>query len=144
MNGLASDWRLWALGSAVFAAATALLAKVGVEGVNSNFATFVRTLVILPTLLIVLLLTRQMQHPGSIAPKTYLFLALSGLATGASWLCYFRALQLGPASRVAPIDKLSVVLVALAGALLLGERLSLGAWLGVGLIAAGAVCVAVF
>ncbi len=97
MSGLTSDWRLWAIGSAVFAAATALLAKVGVEGVNSNFATLVRTLVILPTLLIVLLLTRQMQAPGSIAPRTYLFLALSGLATGASWLCYFRALQLGPA-----------------------------------------------
>jgi transporter family protein len=144
VNNLASDWRLWALGSAVFAAATALLAKIGVEGVNSNVATFVRTLVIVPTLLIVLLVTRQMQHPASIAPRTYLFLALSGLATGASWLCYFRALQLGPASRVAPIDKLSVVLVALAGALLLGERLSLGAWAGVGLIAAGAVCVAVF
>ncbi len=142
--GLASDWRLWAIGSAVFAAATALLAKVGVEGVNSNFATFVRTLVILPTLLIVLLVTRQMQHPGSIAPRTYLFLALSGLATGASWLCYFRALQLGPAARVAPIDKLSVVMVALAGALLFGEKLSPGAWLGVGLIAAGAVCVAMF
>jgi transporter family protein len=128
----------------VFAAATALLAKVGVEGVNSNFATFVRTLVIAPTLLIVLLATGQWQHPGLIAPRTYLFLTLSGLATGASWLCYFRALQLGPASRVAPIDKLSVVMVALAGALLLGERLSLGAWIGVALIAAGAVCGAVF
>jgi transporter family protein len=144
MNGLAADWRLWAVGAAVFAAATALLAKVGVEGVNSNFATFVRTLVILPTLLIFLLLTRQMQHPGSVTPKTYLFLALSGLATGASWLCYFRALQLGPAARVAPIDKLSVVLVAIAGVLLLGEKLTPGAWIGVGLIAAGAICVAVF
>jgi transporter family protein len=138
-----SDWRLWALGAAVFAAVTALLAKVGVEGVNSNFATFVRTLVIVPTLLMVLLATRQFQHPGSVTPKTYLFLALSGLATGASWLCYFRALQLGPAARVAPIDKLSVVLVAVAGTLFLGERLSLGAWVGVGLIATGAICVAV-
>jgi transporter family protein len=144
MSGWATDWRLWALGSAVFAAATALLAKVGVAGVNSNFATFIRTLVILPTLLIVLLATRQMQHPGAITPRTYLFLGLSGLATGASWLCYFRALQLGPAARVAPIDKLSVVLVAIAGALLLGEKLSPGAWAGVALIAVGAVCVAVF
>jgi transporter family protein len=117
---------------------------VGVEGVNSNFATFVRTLVIVPILLIVLLITRQMQHPGSVSPKTYLFLTLSGLATGASWLCYFRALQLGPAARVAPIDKLSVVLVAVAGVLLLGEKLTLGAWIGVALIAAGAACVAVF
>ena len=144
MTGWGSDWRVWALGSAVFAAATALLAKVGVEGMNSNFATLIRTLVIVPTLLIVLLVTRQMQHPGSVSARAYLFLSLSGLATGASWLCYFRALQLGPAARVAPIDKLSVVLVALAGALLLGERLSPGAWAGVALIAAGAVCVAVF
>ncbi len=139
-----SDWRLWASGSAVFAAATALLAKVGIEGVNSNFATFIRTLVIVPTLLIVLLVTRQMQHPGVVSGKTWLFLTLSGLATGASWLCYFRALQLGPAARVAPIDKLSVVMVAIAGTLLLGERLTLGAWMGVALIAAGAICVAVF
>ena len=143
-GGPLSDWRLWALGSAVFAAATALLAKVGVEGVNSNFATFIRTLVIVPTLLVVLLLTRQMQHPGALSGRTWLFLSLSGLATGASWICYFRALQLGPAARVAPIDKLSVVLVALAGALLLGEKLSPGAWVGVGLIAVGAICVAVF
>ena len=144
MSGLAADWRLWALGSAVFAAATALLAKAGVQGVNSNFATLIRTLVIVPTLLIVLLATRQFQHPGTITPRTYLFLALSGLATGASWLCYFRALQLGPASRVAPIDKLSVVLVAIAGVLFLGEKLTLGAWAGVALIAAGAICVALF
>ena len=144
MNTVLADWRLWAIGSAAFAAATALLAKVGVAGVNSSFATFVRTLVILPTLLLILLATRQMQHPGSISLRAYLFLALSGLATGASWLCYFRALQLGPAARVAPIDKLSVVLVAIAGTLLLGEKLSLGAWAGVALIAAGAVCVAVF
>jgi len=143
MNWMA-DWRVWALGSAVFAAATAILAKVGVEGVNSNFATLIRTLIIVPTLLIVLLLTRQMQHPGTVSGRTWLFLALSGLATGASWLCYFRALQLGPAARVAPIDKLSVVMVALAGTLLLGERLSPGAWIGVALIAVGAVCVAVF
>jgi transporter family protein len=139
-----SDWRLWAVGSAVFAAATALLAKVGVEGVNSNFATFVRTLVIVPTLLIVLLVTREVQSPASVGGRTWLFLGLSGLATGASWLCYFRALQLGPAARVAPIDKLSVVMVAIAGTLLLGEKLSPGAWFGVALIAAGAICVAVF
>ncbi len=143
MNGLMSDWRVWALGSALFAAATALLAKVGVEGVNSNFATFIRTLVIVPTLLVILLATHQWQSPASVSGRTWLFLALSGLATGASWLCYFRALQLGPAARVAPIDKLSVVLVALAGVLLLGEKLTPGAWLGVALIAAGAICVAV-
>lgn len=144
MNGLMSDWRVWALGSAVFAAATALLAKVGIEGVNSNFATLIRTLVIVPTLLVILLATHQWQNPASVSGRTWLFLTLSGLATGASWLCYFRALQLGPAARVAPIDKLSVVLVALAGVFLLGEKLTPGAWLGVALIAAGAICVAVF
>lgn len=144
MSGLVADWRVWAVASAVFAAATALLAKVGVMGVNSSFATLVRTLVIVPVLAVVLLATRQMQNPASISGRTYLFLALSGLATGASWLCYFRALQVGPASRVAPIDKLSVVLVAIAGVVLLGERLTPGAWAGVALIAAGAVCVAVF
>ena len=144
MKALFSSWQLWALGSAVFAAATALLAKVGIEGVNSNFATLVRTLVIVPTLFIVLLATKQLQHPGAVTPRTYLFLTLSGLATGASWLCYFRALQLGPAARVAPIDKLSVVMVAIAGVTILGEKLSPGAWAGVALIAAGAMCVAVF
>ena len=143
MRQLFSSWQVFALLSAVFAAATALLAKVGVEGVNSNFATLIRTLVIVPTLLLVLVVTRQGQNPASLSPRTWLFLSLSGLATGASWLCYFRALQLGPAGRVAPVDKLSVVFVALAGALLLGERLSLGAWAGVALIAAGAIMVAV-
>ena len=138
-----ASWQLWALLSAVFAAATALLAKIGVTGVNSNFATLIRVLVIAPTLAAVLLATRQMQNPMEIQPRAYLFLALSGLATGASWLCYFRALQAGPASRVAPIDKLSVVFVALFGAALLGERLSLGAWVGIALIALGAVLVAV-
>jgi transporter family protein len=138
-----ADWRPWAAGSAAFAAATALLAKAGVSNVNPNFATFVRILVITPTLFATLLATGQMQSPASVSMKSYLFLALSGLATGASWLCYFNALKIGPASRVASVDKMSVVLVALAGALLFGERPSPGALAGVALIAAGGVLVAI-
>ena len=128
--------------SAAFAALTAIFAKVGVENVNSDFATFIRTIVILGVLAAIVAATGQWQAPGSISGRTYLFLALSGLATGASWLCYFRALKLGDAARVAPIDKLSVVLVAIFGVLFLGERLAAPNWLGIGLIGAGAVLVA--
>jgi len=140
---LAASWLVWAFLSAVFAAATAIFAKMGVEAVNSNVATLIRTLVILPTLALFVFATGQWQPPSAISPRTYLFLVLSGLATGASWLCYFRALQLGDASRVAPIDKLSVVLVAIFGVLFLGENLSATGWLGVALIGAGAVVIAV-
>ncbi|MBB6250363.1 EamA family transporter [Nitrospirillum iridis] len=136
------SWQFWAALSAVFAALTAILAKVGVEGVNSDYATLVRTAVILLVIAALLPVTGQWQPPGSVSGRSYLFLVLSGLATGGSWLCYFRALKLGEAARVAPIDKMSVVLVALFGALFLGERLSLPNWLGVALIAAGAVLVA--
>jgi transporter family protein len=137
-----SSWQFWALLSAFFAALTAIFAKVGVENVNSDFATLIRTAIILVVLAAILTVTGQFQPPGSIPGKTYLFLLLSGLATGASWLCYFRALKLGQAAQVAPIDKLSVVLVALFGAVFLGERLALANWLGVALIAVGAVLVA--
>ena len=136
------SWQLWALLSAAFAALTAIFAKIGVENVGSDFATFIRTVVILLTITAILTATSQWQSPASVSGRTYLFLVLSGLATGASWLCYFRALKLGEAARVAPIDKLSVVLVALFGAAFLGERLLLPNWLGVCLIAAGAVLVA--
>lgn len=139
---LIATWQFWALLSAAFAALTAIFAKVGIENVNSDFATFIRTLVIIGVLGVILLATGQWQPPGSISGRTYLFLALSGLATGASWLCYFRALKLGDAARVAPIDKLSVVLVAVFGVVFLGERLSAPNWLGVAFIAAGAVLVA--
>ena len=139
---MTSTWQLWAVLSAIFAALTAIFAKVGVENVNADFATFVRTIVILVTLAFILLATGQFQSPSAISSRSYLFLLLSGLATGASWLCYFRALKLGEAARVAPIDKLSVVFVAVIAALVLGERLSWPNWLGVGLIAAGAVLVA--
>jgi transporter family protein len=136
------SWLGWALLSAVFAAATAILAKLGVSGVDSNFATAIRTTVVVVFAWLIVLAGRQ---PGTWhvpSNKTWLFLGLSGLATGASWLCYFRALQLGPASRVAPIDKLSVVLVILAGTLFLGERMTWGKAVGGVLIAAGAIFVA--
>ena len=112
------------------------------EEINSDVATFFRTVVILIILGAILYATNQLQALHSISARSYLFLCLSGLATGASWVCYFRALKLGQASQVAPIDKLSVVLVALFGAVFLGEKLSIGNWLGVALIAIGALLVA--
>ncbi len=136
------SWQFWALLSAVFAALTAIFAKIGIEAVNSDFATLIRTVVIAGVLGSILLATGQWQPLGSISRKTYLFLVLSGLATGGSWLCYFRALKLGDAARVAPLDKLSVVLVAVFGVVFLGERLAAPNWLGITLIAAGAVLVA--
>src|ERR1700687_1108823 len=120
-----STWQIWALLSAVFAALTAIFAKVGIENVSSDFATFIRTIVIISSLTVILFATGQFQPLDSISSKSYLFLILSGLATGASWICYFRALKLGNASQVAPIDKLSVVLVGIFGVVFLGEKLSL-------------------
>jgi len=142
MDGALSSWQFWAVASAVFAALTAIFAKVGVENVNADFATFIRTIVILATLALILFASGQFQAPASVSGRTYLFLLLSGLATGGSWICYFRALKLGNAAQVAPIDKLSVVLVAVFGVLFLGERLSGANWLGVALIGLGAILVA--
>ncbi len=142
MKTFIASWQLWALLSAAFAALTAIFAKVGVENVSSDFATFVRTIVILLVLGLILAATGQWQKPATVSGRSYVFLILSGLATGGSWICYFRALKLGDAARVAPVDKLSVVLVALFGATFLGERLSGANWLGVLMIAAGAVLVA--
>jgi len=141
-EGILGSWIYWVVLSAVFAALAAIFAKVGVQDVNSDFATFIRTIVILFVAVAVLTLTSQWQPLSSITGRTYLFLALSGAATGASWLCYFRALKLGPAAQVAPIDKLSVVMVAIFGVAFLGESLSKQNWLGVALIALGAVLVA--
>lgn len=141
-TGFFSSWIFWALLSAIFAALTAIFAKVGIENVNSDFATLLRTVVVLVSLALILYATGQYQSLGSISPKSYLFLLLSGLATGASWLCYFRALKLGPASLVAPVDKLSVVFVAIIGVCLLGEKLDLRQWSGIGLITAGVVLLA--
>jgi transporter family protein len=139
-----ASWQLWAFLAAAFAALTAVLAKQGMTGISPDLATLLRTLVVLLALAALLAATGQLRWEGLEAlPRASLIaLVLSGLATGASWLCYFRALSLGPVSRVAPIDKLSVVLVALLGTTLLGEHLSLRAWIGVGLIAVGGVLVA--
>lgn len=142
MKILIDSWQAWALLSAAFAALTAIFAKVGVQNVNSDFATFFRTIVILIFLALLLTAGGKWESLSGISTRTYVFLVLSGLATGASWLCYFRALKLGDAARVAPIDKLSVVMVAIFAVVFLGERLSATSWLGVGLIAAGAVLVA--
>jgi len=143
MSPLSSSWQLWALLSALFAALTAIFAKVGVEGINSDLATLIRTAIVLMTLAAILFATGQLINPGPIPAKSWLFLVLSALGTGASWLCYFRALKLGPATLVAPIDKLSVVLVALFGTVFLGERPSLQGWIGIALIATGAVLIAI-
>jgi len=137
-----SSWQVWAVLSAIFAALTAIFAKVGVEDINPDLATFIRTVIVLISFALILFATGQFANPGPISVKSWVFLALSGLGTGASWLCYFRALKLGPATLVAPIDKLSVVLVALFGVVFLGERPSLNGWLGIVLIAAGAVLIA--
>ena len=142
-NSALSSWQFWALLSAMFAALTAIFAKIGVEDINPDLATFIRTIIVLMSLAFILYATAQFGHPGPISTRSWIFLILSGFGTGASWLCYFRALKLGPATLVAPIDKLSVVLVALFGVVFLGERPSATGWLGIALIAAGAVLIAV-
>ncbi|MFT4096731.1 MAG: EamA family transporter [Rhodoblastus sp.] len=135
-------WFFWALGSAGFAALTAIFAKIGVANVDSSLATLLRTLIIVPLAAFVAWLSGGFAGAGAIPGRAWLFLALSGLGTGASWLCYFRALQLGEAARVAPVDKLSVVLVAIFGVIFLGEALSWRNWAGVALILAGVLLVA--
>jgi transporter family protein len=142
MKMLFSAWQFWALLSAAFAALTAIFAKIGIEHINSDFATFIRTVVILAVIAMIVLATGQWQPLAEVSTRTYAFLVLSGLATGGSWLCYFRALKLGNAAQVAPIDKLSVVLVAVFGVAFLGERLTGINWLGIVMIAAGAGLVA--
>ncbi|MEO7326317.1 MAG: EamA family transporter [Dokdonella sp.] len=141
---LRPSWVLFALGSAFFAGLTALFGKIGVEGINSNLATFIRTIVILAVTAAILSLRDEWQPASPIQPKTWLFLVLSGIATGLSWLCYYRALQLGPVSRVAPIDKLSVVFAILLGVLFVGEALTWPIAIGGGLIVAGSVVMIAF
>ena len=143
MKPILASWQFWALASAGFAALTAIFAKIGVSGVGSDFATLIRTVVILGVITTLVLATGQWQPLASVPQRTWIFLALSGAATGGSWLCYFRALKIGDAARVAPIDKLSVVMVAVIATVFLGEKLSGTNWLGVALIAGGAVLVAV-
>ncbi len=136
-----ASWQLWASLSAVFAALTAIFAKIGVSNINSNLATFIRTLVVIVILFAILLLTKQfnMQEILHLKSKTLLFLILSGIGTGASWLCYFYALKIGEAAKVAPVDKLSVVFVAIFGVLFLGESLKLTNWIGIILIVVGVI-----
>ncbi|MBS0232023.1 MAG: EamA family transporter [Proteobacteria bacterium] len=137
-----SPWLVWAVLSAVFAALTAIFAKIGVQGIDATAATLVRTVIIALILSGIVTARHAMPPLNSISAKTYVFLLFSGLATGASWVCYFRALQLGEAARVAPIDKFSVILVALLGATLLGERLSTLNWLGIAVSSVGLIMVA--
>ncbi len=132
-------WFYWALLSAVFAAMTAVFAKIGLQGVNSDFATLIRTFVILLVLSCFVYFTGKWSDPSALGAKTWLFLSLSALATGASWVCYFRALQIGQASKVAPVDKFSVVLVAIFAVAFLGERPSLREWTGILLVTAGVI-----
>lgn len=137
------DWRAFALASALFAALTAIFGKVGVSEMNSDLATFLRTLVILLVTGVLIWIRHEWQRPDNLSLKGVSFLVLSGIATGLSWLCYYRALQTGPASRVAPIDKLSVVLVVLFAMLFLGEQLTWKVGLGSALITAGAILMAI-
>jgi transporter family protein len=139
---LRQSWLLFALGSALFAALTALFGKLGVAGINSNLATFIRTLVILVVTAGILSLRGEWARPAGLPWHSWVFLVLSGIATGLSWLCYYRALQLGPVSKVAPIDKLSVAIVIVLGLVFLGERPSLPLLVGGGLIVAGAIVIA--
>ena len=134
---LLNDWFYWALLSAIFAALTAIFAKIGLEGVDSDLATLIRTLVIIFVLAGFVYFTGKWSNPFDLSLKTWIFLVLSGLATGASWVCYFRALKVGEASKVAPVDKLSLLLVAILAVIFLHERPSLREWLGIAMIGAG-------
>lgn len=136
------EWLLWALLSATFAALTAIFAKVGLEGVDPDYATLIRTVVILGVLAAFVTATGKWTSPGSLSARTWIFLTLSALATGASWVCYFRALKVGDASQVAPVDKASVILVAVFAVVFLGERPGLREWTGIALVAAGVVVLA--
>lgn len=145
MSGVpaSSQWLLWALLSAGFAAATAVLAKLGVQNVDSDLATLLRTMVVIVALGALVLATGKWRNPAALDGRTLLFLAASGIATGASWVCYFRALKVGDAAKVAPVDKLSVVLVALFAVMFLSERLSVRGWIGISLVTIGVVLLAV-
>jgi transporter family protein len=136
------SWFGWAILSAVFAALTAVFAKVGLQAVDSDLATLIRTAVIISVLACFVWLTGKWRNPLELTSRTWLFLTLSGLATGASWVCYFRALKLGEASKVAPVDKFSLVLVAIFAYLFLAERPSTRDWLGIAMVGIGVVILA--
>ncbi len=137
-----TGWIYWALLSAIFAALTAIFAKVGIQGVDSDLATLIRTAIIIVVLSAFVAYTDKWANPLELSPKTWIFLGLSGLATGASWVCYFRALKIGDASKVAPVDKLSLVLVAIFAFTFLGERPSLREWIGIAMVAGGVLLLA--
>jgi transporter family protein len=137
-----ASWLYWAFLSAIFAALTAIFAKIGIQGINSDLATLIRTAIIMVVLTGFIWFTGQWSNPLQYSSRTWLFLGLSGLATGASWVCYFRALQVGEASKVAPVDKLSLVLVALFAVIFLGERPALREWFGILLVALGVLILA--
>ena len=137
-----ADWAWFALGSAVFAGLTTILAKIGIEGIPSNAATFIRTAVILAFVGLLLSSRREWPQPGQLHQRSLAFLMLSGVTTGLSWLCYFRALQSGPASLIAPLDKLSLVIAVGLAVAVLGERLTPGQWVGAALMSAGALLIA--
>ena len=141
---LLSNWPIYALGSAFFAGLTVLFGKIGVMNINSNLATFIRTIVIIVMIAAIVCLRNEWQRPQAIEAKTWIFLVLSGIATGLSWLCYYRAIQLGPISKVAPVDKLSVALAIIFGVIFLGEKLSWQVFLGSGLIVIGAAIICLF
>ena len=138
----AHGWAFWALLSAIFAALTAIFAKIGIQDVDSDLATLVRTAIIIVVLSGFVWFAGKWSNPLELSSKTWLFLTLSGLATGASWVCYFRALQLGEASKVAPIDKFSLVLVAIFAVAFLGERPSFRDWTGIVMVASGVILLA--
>jgi transporter family protein len=135
------DWKIFAVGSAVFAGMTAVLAKVGVKNINSNLATLIRTVVIILFLGILVAIRKEWQNPFEINRRSLIFLVLSAITTGLSWICYYRALQTGPASLVAPIDKLSVVFAVLLAFLFLAERPGMYEWIGIGLIISGSLVI---
>ncbi|MBS0192828.1 MAG: EamA family transporter [Proteobacteria bacterium] len=141
---LRESWVLFAIGSAFFAGLTAVLGKLGVEGINSNLATLIRTVVILAVTAIILSLRGEWRPASTIATNTWVFLVLSGIATGLSWLCYYRALQLGPVTKVAPIDKLSVVFAILLGLIVVHETLTWPVVVGGLLIVAGSIVMIAF
>lgn len=142
MSNTFNNWFFWAALSACFAALTAIFATIGIRGVDSDFATLIRTVIIVFVLSAFVIYTGKWSDPRALSIKTWHFLSLSALATGASWVCYFRALQIGEASKVAPVDKFSLVLVAAFAFVFLGERPSAQEWLGIGLVAAGVLVLA--
>lgn len=137
------NWFYWAILSAIFAALTAIFAKIGIQDVDSDLATLIRTAIIIVVLSAFVWLTGKWSSPFTLSSKTWIFLSLSGLATGASWVCYFRALKIGDASKVAPVDKLSLVLVAVFAFAFLGERPSLRDWTGIAMVAGGVLVLAI-